>query len=58
MPKLKNGGWLLDDSQQGKYDVESEFTPEQLAEIQALIKAGKQDEANKLIEKILAEKNG
>jgi len=48
MPQTKTG-WLLDDT--------PDFTPEQLAEIQLLIKAGKQDEANKLIAKILAEKD-
>lgn len=48
MPKIKTG-WLLDDT--------PDFTDEQWEEIQALMKAGKQDEAYKLIEKILAEKD-
>jgi len=47
MPKTKDG-WTLDDS--------PDFTEKQWAEIQALIAAGKTDEAQKMIDEILAKK--
>jgi len=45
MPETKDGGWLLDDS--------PTFTEEQWVQIQQLIKDGKQDEAQKLIDELL-----
>ena len=46
MPLNKDGSFTLDDTPM--------FTEEQWADIQALIKAGKTDEAQALIDKILA----
>ena len=48
MPKTSTG-WLLDDSPM--------FTPEEWAQIQQLIKDGKDDEAAALMDKILKEKD-
>jgi hypothetical protein len=48
MPKTDDGGWLLDDS--------PIFTPEEWAQIQQLLKAGKKDEAQKMIDEILSRK--
>ena len=47
MPKTETG-WTLDDS--------PDFTPEQMAEIKKLIDDGREDEAQKLMEKILNDK--
>ena len=49
MPKT-NDGWTLDDS--------PDFTDAQMARIRKLVVDGKQDEADALIDKILAEKEG
>ena len=46
MPKLPDGGWLLDDSK-------PIITEEQWAKIQALLAAGKQAEADALIKEII-----
>lgn len=48
MPKT-NDGWTLDDS--------LDFTDIQMAKIRKLVAAGKQDEADKLIEEILTKKD-
>ena len=48
MPKTKDG-WTLDDT--------PDFTPEQWAKIQELIAQGKAEEAQKMMDDILKERN-